>query len=240
MKTKIINLISGPRNISTALMYSFASRMDTIVVDEPMYAFYLKASGATHPGREEILKTMPVDIKEVKQKLLFPKTGKRIYFIKGMAQHYLNIDLEFLRNMQNVFLIRDPYKLILSFSKMIPNPTMIDIGLKKECEIYSFLMSKNEKIIVLDSQEILKDPKKVITQLCGQLGIPFRQEMLQWKAGTRNEDGVWAKYWYADVHKSTGFAKLKKSEKELPSHLMPLYKESLPYYKMLWNNCLKA
>jgi len=35
-----INLWSSPRNVSTALMYSFAQRLDTTVVDEPLYAYY--------------------------------------------------------------------------------------------------------------------------------------------------------------------------------------------------------
>ena len=48
-----INLISGPRNISTALMYSFAQRPDTFVLDEPFYAFYLHLPEniERYPGR---------------------------------------------------------------------------------------------------------------------------------------------------------------------------------------------
>ncbi len=41
-----IHVWSGPRNVSTALMYSFAQRADTRVVDDPRYAHYLRVSGA--------------------------------------------------------------------------------------------------------------------------------------------------------------------------------------------------
>ena len=62
---KIINLISGPRNLSTALMYSFSRRPDTKVIDEPFYAHYLDTTGINHPGREETLNSMSSDINEV-------------------------------------------------------------------------------------------------------------------------------------------------------------------------------
>ena len=50
---KTVCLWSGPRNVSTALMYSFAQRPDTRVVDEPLYGHYLRVSGAEHPGDQE-------------------------------------------------------------------------------------------------------------------------------------------------------------------------------------------
>ena len=46
---------SGPRNISTAMMRSWGNREDTVVVDEPFYAFYLKATGKNHPGADEVI-----------------------------------------------------------------------------------------------------------------------------------------------------------------------------------------
>ena len=41
-----IAMWSGPRNISTAMMYSFAAREDCDVVDEPFYAAYLTMTGS--------------------------------------------------------------------------------------------------------------------------------------------------------------------------------------------------
>ena len=49
---------SGPRTVSTALMRSWENRQDTVVTDEPLYAFYLQRTGLAHPGREEILASM--------------------------------------------------------------------------------------------------------------------------------------------------------------------------------------
>jgi hypothetical protein len=142
--------------------------------------------------------------------------------------------------MKNVFLIRDPCKLILSFSKVISNPTMQDIGLKKEFEIFEFLQNSNSKAVVLDALEILKNPQKVLANLCEELDIPFAENMLRWNAGPKEEDGVWAKYWYGSVHLSTGFTNKLQKEEELPDHLVPLYNEALPYYEYLLSKSIRA
>ena len=53
-----IAMWSGPRNLSTAMMYSFGNRSDFAVMDEPFYAAYLAATGDDHPMRSEILAHM--------------------------------------------------------------------------------------------------------------------------------------------------------------------------------------
>ena len=240
MSVKRINLISGPRNISTALMYSFGNRTDTSIIDEPMYAYYLNQTGRVHPGRDEIIESLPTDLEEVIDKLMSKAIDTPYYFIKGMAHHYLDIDLSFILNFENVILIRDPKKLIFSFSKVIPEPKMSDIGIKREFELYHYLISKGKDPVVLDSGEVLVDPESVLKKLCKKLEIPYSTSMLSWEKGTRPEDGVWAKYWYSNVHKSTGFQKNMTKNVELPTDLIPLYEESIPYYQELFKKSLKA
>ena len=62
---KIINLISGPRNLSTALMYSFSQRPDTVVIDEPFYAHYLVTTGIDHPSRKDITASFFFEISDI-------------------------------------------------------------------------------------------------------------------------------------------------------------------------------
>lgn len=240
MTTKRINLISGPRNISTALMYSFGNRDDTTVVDEPMYAYYLQKSGIIHPGHEEVLNSLPTDLNIVLDKYFFNPVSTPYYFIKGMAHHYMGIDdLSFLDNLSNVLLIRDPAKLIASFAKVIPNPTLQDIGIKKEWELYEFLLKLGKEPIILDSEEVLKSPEKVLTTLCEMLEIPFSQKMLRWNPGPRKEDGTWARFWYQSVWRSSGFSRQKSSTVEFPRSLQSLLDEALIYYQQLHDNSIK-
>lgn len=237
MPTTRIHLISSPRNISTALMYSFAQRADTTVVDEPFYAYYLSHTGIHHPGREEILASMSPDAAVVQQRVILGSCPTPVLFLKDMAHHLIDMDLDFLQAVSNVFLIRDPRQLIASFAQVISAPTMRDIGVARQHELFQ---EAGEGALVLDSGEILKNPEGVLRQLCARLGLDFDLAMLGWEAGPRPEDGVWAPYWYSNVHRSTGFAKQKTSTRPFPARLEPLYTEALPYYEALYQHAIKA
>lgn len=231
-----INCISGPRNISTAIMYSFAQRSDTQVVDEPYYGCYLNQNDSEHPDRNEIIASMSADSNAV-NKTLIEFDEKPVLFIKNMAHHIVDFQLEVLSRFKNVFLIRDPYPLIASFAQVMPNPTIKDIGLKDEYELYNKLNDPNA--IIIDSGELLNDPQEIIRKLCQLLEINFDINMLSWKAGGIKEDGVWAKHWYKNVHQSTGFSKQPTSDRQLPAHCEELYKEAKPYYDMLYSKSIK-
>ncbi len=236
---KVINLISGPRNLSTALMYSFAQREDTTVLDEPFYGYYLQNASLEneHPSQKEILQSM--ELKEQKiVRAINSLSEKQHVFVKGMAHHYLTDTPNFILDWENVILIRHPKKLIASFSKVIHEPTLNDIGIKKASELFLFLKENGKTPIVIDSDELLKNPEIYLKKLCDLLDIPFSEKMLQWKKGGIPEDGIWAKHWYGNVHHSEGFAIQKSSSQPLPKHLEPLLKHALPYYETLKNNIL--
>jgi len=232
--TKRINLISGPRNISTAMMYSWANRLDTRALDEPLYAYYLSQTGINyHPGTNEIINSLPSNYNSVLENLIFCDVDKPLYFIKGMAHHIINCGLDFLLQLENVFLIRDPAQIITSFAKVIEKPTMQDIGLKRQWELYSYLREQGSKVFILDSNDVLNDPRGMLRKLCELLKIPFSERMLSWTAGPIKEDGVWAKYWYSNVWKSTGFTAPDNRPRVVPQELEDLYKEAITYYDRL-------
>ena len=235
--TKIINLISSPRTISTALMYSFAQRTDTKVVDEPFYGYYLTKSKIEHPDHQGIINVMETNPEKI-IKTIFNYQKQPVLFLKNMAHHLIEMDLSFLKKMVNLFLIRDPQKLIASFARVIPNPKATDIGVKKQFELFKMLDKHNP--LVLDSNEVLKDPPKVLQQLCEKLAIPFDPNMLSWTAGPIKEDGIWAKNWYKNVHASTGFGKPSANSIKLPERLRELSKSSKDYYNQLYHYSIKA
>lgn len=237
---KRIQLISGPRNISTALMYCFGNRSDCIVIDEPFYGHYLINDPIVHPGKNEIINDMETKMDLILEKQIFAYHPKEILFIKNMAHHYKYVSYSVLDPLKNVFLIRDLKKLIASFAKVIPNPSLQDIGIKIEFDLYQYLKNQGKEPIVLDADELLKNPKLVLNQLCQKLGIDFSNQMLTWNPGPRKEDGIWAKHWYHNVHKSTGFKKQTSEPIELKNNLLSLYKEALPYYKHLFSSAIKA
>lgn len=235
----ILNLISGPRNISTALMYSFAQRSDTTVFDEPFYAVYLDKSGAQHPGRDEILKAQSKDEEVVRTMILNHRTTP-VLFIKNMAHHMEVMKKPFFDNSINIFLIRNPKQIIASYSQVIEKPVMRDIGIEYQYTLFQQLTSQKSKVVVLDSGLALQNPETVLEKLCNECDIPFTTDMLTWKKGPKSFDGVWAKHWYANVHNSIGFEKQNTSERQLPANLESLYNQARVYYEKLLPFSLKA
>ena len=229
----IIHLIAGPRNISTALMYSFAQRPDTVVMDEPFYGFFLRHTGMDHPGREAIIQSMPGDPAEVFGQIEEREREKGLVFVKNMAHHLAGFDYGRIRAYRNVFLIRDPAQMLVSYARVRTQPTLADIGLAHQAELYAQLAAAGPAPLVLDGNEVRKNPEGVLTKLCGALGIPFTEKMLGWPAGPRPEDGIWAPYWYASVHQSTGFLPPEAGAVAVPPHLEPVYAAALPHYHQL-------
>jgi hypothetical protein len=222
-------------------MYSFAQRSDVRVVDEPLYGHYLHVSGADHPGREEVIAHMNIDGDAVMSGLLdraSQQTGTRL-FLKNMAHHLVDLNLDFLSAVQNVFLIRDPREMLPSLVVQLPDAALADTGLKRQWQLYNELVNAGQQPVVLDSRELLLDPEGVLRQLCKHVGLPFQDAMLHWPAGPLAEDGIWAKHWYHAVHRSTAFAPFRPKP-GFPSALEPLLADCKPWYEKLFTHALRA
>ena len=232
-----IAMWSGPRNISTAMMRSFAARPDTWVVDEPFYAAYLAGSGADHPMREESLASQPNDWRDVVPALLAdPPHGRGIFYQKHMTHHMLpGFGLDWMKECRNAFLIRDPELVLASYSAKRGEVELADIGFVQQGEIFAREADRLGKAPpVVEGVDVLRDPEATLSKLCAALGIRWTEQMLSWPAGRRDTDGVWAPAWYDAVEKSTGFGP-PPSEKRpaLPGHLRSIADQARPHYEAL-------
>lgn len=228
-----ISVWSGPRNVSTALMYSFRQRSDTAVVDEPLYAHYLAATGVEHPGREEVLAAQDTDGERVVRDVILGPSTRPVLFLKNMAHHLVGLDWAFLSELHNVILTRDPAEMLTSYIKQVPNPTLEGTGLPMQVRLLDAILDEGQDPLVLDSRLLLTDPRSVLSKLCDRIGIPFEEAMLTWPAGPKPEDGVWARFWYESVHRSTGFAPYRAKAEPVPERLMPLLTQAQPLYQRL-------
>lgn len=235
-----LSMWSGPRNVSTALMYSFRQRSDTVVVDEPLYGHYLETTGADHPGDEEVMEQMDCDGERVVREGILGPCERPVHFFKNMAHHLAGLDAGFLSRITNVLLIRDPEEVLPSLIHQLPRPTLRDTGLAEQVEILDTVLARGQLPVVLDAKELLLDPPGVLSKMCTRLGLPFEESMLHWPAGPKPEDGVWAKHWYANVHASTGFGAYRPKTEPLPRGLRPLLRECRPLYERLLEHVIRA
>ncbi len=227
---------SGPRNISTALMRSWESRSDTFVIDEPFYAHYLSVTNVDHPGRDEIIQNGETDQSIVSKGLISDTDDScSIYFQKHMTHHMIqSVDRNWMKDVVNCFLIRNPKDMILSYTKVNSNLSMHLLGLQEQYELFEYVTKINGQAPpVVDSKDILIDPRKTLSLLCEKVGVIFSEEMLSWSKGVRITDGIWAKYWYKNVINSTGFNIYREKDDDVPSKYLGLYDECIKIYDEL-------
>jgi hypothetical protein len=229
---------SGPRTVSTALMRSWENRPDTVVADEPLYAFFLSRTGIEHPGRDAILLSQPNDWPAVLRDLTSAAlpAGRTVFYQKHMTHHLLpEVDRRALAPLRHAYLIRDPRELLASYAKVRGEPTLDDLGLRQQAEIFETLGGP-----VIEARDLLERPEGVLRALCAALGVPFDAAMLGWPPGRRDTDGVWGPYWYDSVWRSTGFGPYRPPAGPLPARLVPLAERCLPYYERLYPHRLRG
>lgn len=231
-----IAMWSGPRNISTALMRAWENRPDCAVVDEPLYAAYLAATGLDHPARDEIIAAGDTDARRVAQRLTGPvPDDKPIWYQKHMTHHLLaGMDLGWVHQLTNVFLIRDPAQVVESYLKSRAVVAPEDIGLLQQAALYDAVAPRTAAApIVIDADDFLRDPRAYLQALCASLGIAFCEGMLHWPAGARASDGIWAPHWYAAVWRSTGFEPWRERHPRLDAAASAVAEACRPAYERL-------
>jgi len=209
---------SGPRNISTALMRSWENRPDCVVVDEPLYAAYLTATGVDHPGRNEIVAAGQTDYALAVDALRAPlPDGVRVQYQKQMS-HHLPADSRWVAGLTNVLLTRDPREVVASYVRSRADVEPADIGLLQQADLLDTLLAAGQDPPVIDARDFLRDPEAHLRWWCDWLGLPFTDAMLHWPPGPRDSDGVWAPYWYDAVLSSTGFEPWRPRAVDLSPH----------------------
>lgn len=232
--TRLVNVWSGPRNVSTALMYAFRERSDTTVVDEPLYAAYLdRYPDIDHPGRDEVLASQPTDPDEVVAHLLSDDWPTEVVMAKQMAAHLLDLDDGWIDGAVNVLLVRAPEPVVASYTEQAPEATVDWLGYTMQDRLVQRALARGERPVVLETTRLLADPEGVLRRCCDLIGLDFDPAMLSWAAGPKPEDGVWARYWYARTHESTGFGRPSNRDIDLPEPLAAVAREARPLYERI-------
>lgn len=228
---RTVALWAGPRNGSTATMYSFAQRSDTRVLDEPLFGHFLKQTGVDRPSRDEVLRTMPTSKREALATLA-PEPSDDVLFLKHMANHLEGLDWNDVDgpDHRHVILTRHPDGVLPSYRAHIDRPTLLDLGYAHQHRI---LNHAGERAVVVTAESLFAQPEAILRALCSALDLPWQPGMLTWEKGGRPEDGVWAQYWYDGVHQSTGWEPRELQHGKVPESLTELRETCLEHYLAL-------
>lgn len=229
-----IAMWSGPRNLSTAMMYAFGNRADCVAWDEPFYAAYLAQTGVDHPMRQTILASQAPHFDAVVERLL-ATPAKPVQYLKLMTHHMVpEFPLDWAEGFTNIHLLRHPARVIASYAAKRDAITLDDIGFPQAARIHATLPGP-----IIDSADIRAAPEAMLRKLCDAIDLPFDHAMLHWPAGPKPFDGAWAPHWYDAVHRSTGFASAEGPLPDVAPHHQPLLQEALPIYDALHSQRLR-
>jgi hypothetical protein len=235
--TRNIAMWSGPRNISTAMMYSFGNRPDCEVWDEPFYAFALKHHGNEHPLRNEIIAAYESDYDRVVALCTSPPaSGKPLFYQKHMTHHMLaGFDRRWVLQLTNAFLIRDPVAVLSSYARKWEEVSLRAIGIVEQWQLFNLVADALGRAPpVIDAEDVLGSPRDALPKLCAALGLDFSAAMLSWPRGPKPFDGLWGRHWYNAVHASMGFEPSSKQPPvALPAALRKIADEAMPIYARL-------
>ena len=231
----IVACWSGPRNISTALMRSWSSRKDTFVTDEPFYAYYLKETQNNHPMRENIINNYYSNYDEVVDYLIGKVPNqKKIWYQKHMAHHLIDLSkIDWIKKCENCILLRHPKEVINSYTSKNKLNSVTELGYPQQFEIVKFLKKSNHRFKIIDSVDLLVNPKAVLFDWCESINIKFDQSMLKWEKGSHPNDGIWWKHWYDNVINTSGFQKYQKKDISIENKYDSIYTKSMEYYNYL-------
>ena len=228
---------SGPRNISTAMMRAWENRPDSVVVDEPLYAHYLDVTGKDHPMAAEVISAGETDWEKAVEWLTRSEPdGVEVFYQKHMAHHLLpEMGRDWIDRLTNCLLIRDPREMITSYIVKNDIPEMEDLGIPQLVEVYERVLERTgAPPPIVDSRDVLENPRRVLGLLCESIGVEFVDAMLAWPAGRRDSDGVWAPHWYDQVEQSTGFRGYRPKSDQVPEHLAGVRAECQTCYDRLY------
>lgn len=222
--------------MSTALMYSMAQRTDMRVLDEPLYAHFLRYTGAERPCREVTLAGKP-SAPEAALAAMAPTAAEcgaeRHLFCKHIANNTLGLRWAHFEDHRHVVMFRNPAAVMASYGAHIQRPVMRDLCYMHQLDLLDRMDAKGHPPVVVCSDRLQAEPERVLRAMCAGLGLSWDPAIMTWEAGARPEDGPWAPWWYDGVHRSTGWEVRPQKEHTVPEHLLDLYEDCLDAYNQL-------
>ncbi len=242
LRMRRIAMWSPPRARSTMVMRVFEA-LGCAVYDEPFYPYWLKAlNKEDDPGFRETMAVHETDWRKVIDRVLGPvPEPAAFYYQKHMAIHMLpEVDLGWMRQVRNCFLIRNPIEVIASMAHFRDLEQDAEegarlVGIPQLERIYDYACEiEDSPPLVIDANDLLRDPKRILGLFCEAIGMSFDPAReISWAPGKHQSDGAWADAWYEKVYQTTRLGSYIPQETKIPAALAGVVERCLPVYERI-------
>lgn len=244
---KIVALWAVPRSTSTAFEWMMRQRGDMDCLHEPFgEAWYQGEDPLWQRFRPGDVTTKGLTLQSVWDDIQ-ARASKRPVFTKDFP-HYINHmwTPDFLAHFTHSFLIRDPAKTITSMHSKWPDFHEGEVGFPEQRALFDLVHALTGKVPpVIDSDDMLEDPEKMVELWCKAVGIHFLPEALSWEAGGDPSEHSWwdGGSFHANLAKSTGLTRQERRYIDIsdaPERIKQVHRRMLPHYEHLYAHRLRG
>ncbi|MGD1702361.1 hypothetical protein [Dapis sp. BLCC M229] len=246
MKTKHIAMWACPRSRSTAITRAFEQLDDCTIYDEPLdgccFVNAFTDQGEIDYAADYLSRHADTNYSSIVKKLTgdLPE-GKSFSFQKHMSNHLLpEFDRSWLSEVKNFFLIRNPRETVLSYYKARTASGFAweewesRVGWEEHYQLFKEIEHLTQKIpLVIDSGDLVKNPRDYLKLLCSKLGVDFSEKMLNWESKDTkilSWENTTFETFSEKVINSTGFFQEDQEDINIPDILEPCIDKCMPFY----------
>lgn len=207
-KTNIVALWSAPRCVSTAFEKTFSQRRDTKIVHEPFCDVYYFSQWRISHRYGDCDELKNYSSFQAREKIL-SKTDSLV-FLKDHAYQVLPyIDRQFLTEITNTFIIRDPQEVMASWYRANEYPPEEEFGFTALERVWQIVVEElGQKPIVVEANRFRSQPEKILQLYCQSIGVEYDSTMLTWEKGKlqnwNEREAQFHAKWHSTLDKSQG------------------------------------
>jgi len=237
IRHKILALWAVPRSTSTAFEWMMRQRGDMECFHEPFGEAWYQGENPLWPRATAESKRTPGLTLDSVLETLKAAACRGPVFSKDFPHYIDHIwDEELLALFNHSFLIRDPAKTITSMFDKWPEFHEKEVGFAEQRALFDRLWDRDgEPPPVLDSDDLMENPYKMVKAWCQAVGIRFIPEALSWQPGARDEVSWWdGGSFHANLRNSDGLRPQKRKYIDIsqaPHRVKRVYEQVLPHYE---------
>ena len=243
---RILVLWAVPRSTSTAFEWMMRMRGDMTCFHEPFGEAWYQGEVPLWPRvQADSVRTPGLTLEGVWEKLREAVTRGPV-FSKDFPHYIAHMWTEpRLALFNHSFLIRDPAKTLVSMFRHWPDFHPQEVGVVEQRELFDRIADRDGRAPpVLDSDDLLADPTRMVESYCHAVGIRFMPGALRWEPGGRDEVSWWdGGSFHENLRRSDGLKPQRSRLVDIaqaPDRVRAAYEKIIAHYEYMHEYRLQA
>jgi len=201
--------------MSTAIERMMRERGDLECLHEPFLHYYYLQKMKKRLAHFEAESGHPVSYRETRDSII-KKAEDSPVFAKDMSYYVMPEildDEEFCKRVQHCFLIRNPYRSILSYHRLDSDLSLDEVGIEAQWIQYQEISKMTGcDPVVIEAEAVQVDTRGMMRSFWQAIGLDYREDAFSWETEATPEDWQYVKGWHQQATNSQGINPLEQNE----------------------------